>query len=167
MSIWPSLLALLAPWGGITSGLCWLSVLLLMLLSGCRITTKAPQPRALQVQQTWELQPGSQVAGYPVVAGLGDISIHLQGQPARAPFAGEVEPLAQERCVVFSSAEVPAYLFRLCGLNRPRLGRVKAGQKIGSGQYLHVATLRRQPDGTWVMVEPANSILERILQPQP
>ncbi|NJR66803.1 MAG: hypothetical protein HC772_18205 [Leptolyngbyaceae cyanobacterium CRU_2_3] len=45
------------------------------------------------------------------------------------------------------------------------MGTVYLGEAIGSGDYLHFATLRKQPDGTWTIVEPAKDILERILKP--
>lgn len=147
-----------------TGHFCWIG-LLLVLLSGCRMPSNSVPPRDLKVQQTWELQPGQDVAGHAIVAGLGDVSVALRGEAVRSPFNGEVQPATQANCVIFSSPEVPAYLFRLCGLRNPRLGRLKAGQKIGSGDYLHFAALRRQPDGTWVIVEPASTILERMLEP--
>jgi len=101
-----------------------------------------------------------------VVAGLGDISIDLKGDSAYAPFGGRVQPLKSDakNCIAFSSPEVPAYLFRLCGLQNLKLGEVEQGDVIGSGAYLHFATLRKQTDGTWAMVEPAHDILERILR---
>ncbi len=134
-------------------------------LSACR-STPAPAPRVVQVQQAWELQPGSTVAGFPVAAGLGDISLTLGGAVVRAPFNGDVEPAAiAPHCVLFSSPEVPAYLFRYCGLGRSRLGPLEMGEAIGPAQVLHFATLRRQPNGTWAFVEPASTILERSLLP--
>lgn len=136
-----------------------------LLLASCQAATPQSQPRPLQVQQDWELQPGQVVAGHKVVGGLGDITVALDGAAAYAPFPGQVDAIAEDGCVVYSSPEVPAYLFRMCGLRRPRFGSIKAGQKIGSGQYLHFAALRRQPDGTWVIVEPALDILEQILTP--
>ncbi len=132
---------------------------------GCQGTT-LPTPRQVKVQQSWELQPGTMVAGFRIAASLGDISIDMAGSPVRAPFGGEVELAAiSPDCVFFSSAEVPAYLFRYCGLRRPRLGSVKPGQPIGSAEVLHFATLRRQPDGTWAIVEPSSTVLERSLLP--
>ncbi|MGP1372557.1 MAG: hypothetical protein ACTS3T_07005 [Almyronema sp.] len=133
-------------------------------LTGCQLKP-AVAPRSVPVQQTWELQLGDRIAGYLISASLGDISIELKGAKVYAPFTGEVEPTDKKYCVVFSSAEVPAYLFRLCGLKRPKLGSISQGEAIGSGRYLHFATLRRQPDGTWAIVEPSSSVLERTLQP--
>ncbi|WP_346291899.1 hypothetical protein [Sphaerothrix gracilis] len=133
-------------------------------LTSCQLKATVT-PRSVPVQQTWELQLGDRVAGYVISASLGDISIELNGGKIYAPFAGEVEPTDKASCIVFSSAEVPAYLFRFCGIRRPRLGTVRQGDSIGSGRYLHFATLRRQPDGTWAIVEPSSSVLERTLQP--
>ncbi|MBF2050992.1 MAG: hypothetical protein EDM05_62535 [Leptolyngbya sp. IPPAS B-1204] len=121
-------------------------------------------PRTIQIQQTWQLQPGDSVGNYQIAAGLGDISIELDGGKVYAPFDGRVQPNVRD-CVLFSSPDVPAYLFRLCGLQRPRLGQVKQGTAIGSGQYLHFATLRKLPEGTWTIVEPSESILEQLLNP--
>lgn len=137
-------------------------------IAGCSLTscsaTKPSEPiRTIQIQQSWQLQPGDEVGGHPVVAGLGDISIYLNGSNVYAPFNGLVQPTTGG-CILFSSAEVPAYLFRLCGLNQPLIGEVSAGAAIGSGEYLHFATLRRQPEGTWTIVEPAKGILQRILK---
>lgn len=119
--------------------------------------------RTIEIQQTWQLQPGDVIGTHRVVAGLGEISIDLNGGTVYAPFNGRVEPTV-DNCVLFSSPDVPAYLFRFCGLNRTQMGELAAGSAIGSGQYLHFATLRRQPDGTWTMVEPAKNILERVLK---
>jgi hypothetical protein len=80
-----------------------------------------------------------------------------------APFAGKVEP-HREDCVVFSSPEVPAYLLRLCGVRRPKLGQVQQGEAIASAEFLQFAALRRQPDGKWAMVEPSTDVLERTLK---
>lgn len=121
-------------------------------------------PREIKIQQTWQLQPGDYIGEYQVAAGLGDLSIQLNGQKVYAPFEGRVELNARD-CVLFSSPEVPAYLFRLCGLNRPRFGPVKVGQPIGSAQFLHFATLRKLPEGTWTIVEPSRLILEKLLTP--
>lgn len=128
----------------------------------------SPQPietRRVHVQQGWELQPGHSIAGYPIVAGLGDVSIRLRGNTLYAPFDGKVEPADVEDCVVFSSPKVPAYLLRLCGLSRPRLGVVKQGDRLGTGHTVHFAALRKQPDGTWAIVEPSLNLIETALTP--
>lgn len=138
-------------------------IVLLGGLSACA-PNAAVAPRKIPIHQSWALQPGSTVGGYRVTGGLGDVSIQLGGQAARAPFDGKVQPTeSQANCVAFTSPEVPAYLFRLCGLRRPRLGYVRSGQVIGKGDILQFAAMRRQPDGTWAMVEPAVDILERTV----
>ena len=134
-------------------------------LGACQ-AAPVPAPRQVRIHQAWELQPGQSVAGFRVAASLGDISIDLAGSSVRAPFIGEVEPAAlAPDCVFFSSPEVPAYLFRYCGLRHPRLGPIEPGEAIGSARFLHFATLRRQPDGTWAIVEPSSNVLERSLLP--
>lgn len=136
-----------------------------LITAGCWPTPRSSEPvRIIQVEQTWQLQPGDAIGDYRIAAGLGDISIELAGGKVYAPFEGRVQPNVPD-CVLFSSPEVPAYLFRLCGLRQPRLGPVKQGQTIGSGQYLHFAALRKLPEGTWTIVEPSRSILERLLKP--
>ncbi len=59
---------------------------------------------------------------------------------------------------------MPAYLFRLCGLSDPRLGEVNQGDALGTARQLEFAALRKQPNGTWAIVEPAKAILERTLR---
>lgn len=133
-------------------------------LSGCRDPAIAP-PRQVIIQQSWELAPGDMIEGFVVAAGLGDISLSMNGARVRAPFSGETELSAtNNQCIFFSSPEVPAYLFRYCGLQRPHLGVIKAGQTIGRSQLLHFATLRRQPEGTWVIVEPSKNVLEQSVE---
>ncbi|WP_088890814.1 hypothetical protein [Leptolyngbya ohadii] len=139
-----------------------LAVLLLFQVGCASEQSSTPLTRTIQIQQTWQLQPGDTIANYAVVAGLGDISIRLGGNSVYAPFDGEVQKNVAD-CVLFSSADVPAYLFRLCGLNQPRVGTITQGQAIGSGEFVHIATLRKQPEGTWAMVEPAQDILEKLL----
>jgi len=133
-------------------------------LTSCREQAIA-NPRRIAIDQSWELAPGDPIEGFLVVAGLGDISVHMKGAPVRAPFDGEVEAAAVgDDCIFFSSPEVPAYLFRYCGLRRPRLGTVTARETMGRANFLHFATLRRQPEGTWVIVEPSTNVLERSLE---
>ena len=141
---------------------CRWTLLIGLLLSSCQANSIPPQ-RVVNIQQKWELEPGDQIANHLVIGSLGDISIQLKRQPLRAPFVGKVEPSTVEQCVIYSTPEVPAYLFRFCGLRRPRLGNVKAGQAIGGGSHLQFATLRRQPDGTWIIVEPSTGVLERAI----
>ena len=137
-------------------------MLLGVLLSSCQTQTIPPK-RVINIQQQWELEPGDRIADYLVVGSLGDISIQLNRQPLRAPFPGKVEPSTFDQCVIYSTPEVPAYLFRFCGLQRPKFGSVQAGQRIGGSSHVQFATLRRQPDGTWIIVEPSTGILERAI----
>ncbi len=136
---------------------------LLLLMGGCIPTAQPPPTLNLKLYQQWELQPGDQISGRTILGGLGDISVDLNGGPVFAPFDGKTE-LDQRRCVIFSSLQVPAYLFRLCGLSSPRLGELRQGEAIGTGQILQFATLRQQSNGTWAIVEPTKSILERTLK---
>jgi len=140
------------------------TVTLLLWLGGCQ-SPPVPNARNLNIQQNWELKPGDKAGERLVTGSLGDVSIDLGGARLYAPFSGDVEPAPEEHCVIYSTAEVPAYLFRFCGLRRPRFGPIGAGQAIGTGAYLQFATLRRQPDGTWIIVEPSTSILERAINP--
>lgn len=147
----------------------WGLVAVISLLLGAPLTACRDQaiatPRSVAIQQSWELAPGDTIEGFFVAASLGDISIHLDGAAVYAPFEGELELAATGKsCVFFSSPEVPAYLFRYCGLKRAHVGQVAAGQSIGKANYLHFATLRRQPEGTWVIVEPSTHVLERSLE---
>jgi len=134
----------------------------LLFLSSCAAHS-TPEPRKITLQQQWSLNPGDEVAGNQVSGSLGDISIYLDGKSVSAPFDGQVEPSDIDRCSLYSTPEIPAYLFRLCGLSRVKYGEVKAGKSIGKGDYLSFATLRRQPDGTWIIVEPAKGVLEKAL----
>lgn len=135
---------------------------LLLTLAACSNSIDRP-PVDLQLYQQWQLQPGDTIAGRSVTGGLGDISIQLDGNPVYAPFDGKVDP-TKANCVLFSSADVPGYLFRFCGLTAPKLGDIRQGDPIGSGNHLEFAALRKQSDGRWAMVEPAKSILERTLR---
>jgi len=140
------------------------SLVLALLLSIAGCTSRSTEEvRAIQIYQDWELAPGDAIAGHLVLGGLGDISIELKGDSVYAPFDGRVQPNVKG-CVIFSTPQIPAYLFRLCGLKRPTLGQVSQGEAIGSGNYLQFAALRRQPDGRWALVEPALDILERTLE---
>lgn len=134
------------------------------MLTSCREEAVA-SPRSIAVEQAWELDLGDVIEGFQVVASLGDVSVHVKGARIRAPFDGEVQLSADgENCIFFSSPEVPAYLFRFCGVRRAQIGVVEEGQSLGVADYLHFATMRRQPEGTWTIVEPSTSVLERSLQ---
>lgn len=138
---------------------------LAILGAGCSTTPSVPV-RPVPVQQNWELQPGKMIGKHRVAGGLGDISIEVGGDRVYAPFDGFLQPNDIEGCFIFSSPDVPAYLFRLCGLKQPKLGQVQQGDQIGSADFLQFAALRRQPDGKWTMVEPASDVLQRTLVPQ-
>ncbi len=131
-------------------------------LSSCS-TNAAPTPRKITLQQQWELNPGDAIAGHPIAGSLGDISLQIKGAKIYAPFDGEVELSEASGCTLYSTPEIPAYLFRLCGLEQVNYGGIEAHAPIGKGDYLSFATLRRQPDGTWVIVEPARDVLEKSL----
>ena len=137
-----------------------LGLMAVLLASGCQ-SGKVPL-RRVQIHQGWALQVGSQVAGYPIKSGLGDITLELAGNPIQMPFNGEVHPTEGD-CVLVSSPEVPAYLFRLCGMQQAKLGRQQQDQTIGKAENLVFATLRKQPNGTWVLVEPSTQFIERLI----
>ncbi|NJR52937.1 MAG: hypothetical protein HC780_28630 [Leptolyngbyaceae cyanobacterium CSU_1_3] len=133
------------------------------LLGGCKSAKVDEAPIDIKLYQKWELQPGDTIAGYPVRGSLGDISIDLHNNRVYAPFDGKAQ-VDKRGCVIFSTPDVPAYLFRLCGLNSPKLGLLSQGDEIATGESLQFAALRKQPDGTWAIVEPAKNILERTLK---
>ncbi len=132
-----------------------------LLLTSCG----RPPEKVIDIQlfQQWQLQPGDVVAGRRLLGGLGDLSIDIKGKPIYAPFNGKVQPTTKVGCVVFSSPEVPAYSFRLCGLDHPKTGALQRGEEIGSGDVLQFAALRKQPNGKWAIVEPSQTILARTL----
>ncbi|HTL88396.1 MAG TPA: hypothetical protein VL134_03285 [Leptolyngbya sp.] len=134
-----------------------------MLLTSCsafKPTQLIAEPPLLQ---KWELQPGDQVANYPVTGGLGDISIALNGKTVYAPSDGDAY-IDKRGCVYFASAETPAYFFRLCGLKSPKLGRLQARDAIATAETLQFAALLKQSDDKWALVEPDKSLLERMLK---
>lgn len=140
----------------------WMSLMAIALLgTAC---SQAPNPvRTVPIQQSWELQIGSTVGKHRIVGGLGDISIEMKGDRIYLPFDGEVQSNDVPGCYIYSTPDVPAYLFRLCGLKSGKTGRVRGGDTLGSADYLHFAALRRQPDGTWALVEPSKEMLERMI----
>lgn len=132
-------------------------------LSSCSAHS-VPEIRTIRLQQQWSLNPGDEIEGNPIAGSLGDISLYLKQGYLKAPFDGEIFPSEIEDCALYSTPEVPAYLFRLCGLKKIAYGDIKAGKRLGKGEFLSFATLRRQPDGTWIMVEPARGVLEQALK---
>ena len=138
--------------------------IVLLAAFGCTPASMTESPRDIQLSQKWELQPGDVVAGRQVLGGLGDISLALNGDAIYAPFDGRVQP-HKPNCVIFSSEEMPVYLFRLCGLNQQNFGFRRAGQPLGTGDELRLALLTKQPDGRWAIVEPSKKIIEKMLQP--
>lgn len=140
-----------------------------MLLAGVSACSgsggSTPSPRNVTLHQQWDLQPGDRLGGYQVQSGLGDITVDVQGNRVFMPFEGEVQPAEDniDLCVILSSPDVPAYLFRICGLRQVNLGDRAQGEPIGSGNIVAFATLRRQADGTWAMVEPAKEMIAQFL----
>jgi hypothetical protein len=139
------------------------ALVMLLCITSCTPKPGADAPIDVPLYQNWELQPGDTVAGYSVLGGLGDLSIALKGNKVYAPYEGRVQPNKQG-CVMFSSADVPNYLLRLCGLKNPSFGLHKAGEAIGTADALHFAVLNKRPDGRWALVEPSKKILEQMLQ---
>ncbi len=133
-------------------------------IAGCTSVTNTEQPLNVQLYQHWELQPGDTLGGYAVVGGLGDISIALDGKTVYAPFDGKTQ-WDTRKCVIFSTPDVPAYMFRLCGVNQPKVGAIARGDAIGTANILQFAALRQQTDKTWAIVEPSKTILQRTLSP--
>lgn len=138
--------------------------LILLLMSSCSTSPQGqkviPEPK---LYQSWQLKPGDDIAGVKVIGGLGDISIALNGQSVYAPSDGDAY-IDKRGCVYFAGADTPAYLFRLCGLERPRLGTLRAGEAIATGNIVQFATLLKQPDESWALVEPDKSLLQRTLK---
>jgi hypothetical protein len=141
------------------------AVAMLLFVTGCTPQPVTETPLDVPVYQSWELQPGDAIAGYTVTGGLGDLSIAMNGNAIYAPYDGRLQP-NKPGCVVFSSADVPNYLLRLCGVNKPQLGQRRAGEKIGTANDLQFAVLNKRPDGLWALVEPSKKILQQMLQPR-
>ncbi|MEM7065121.1 MAG: hypothetical protein AAF572_18430 [Cyanobacteria bacterium P01_B01_bin.77] len=133
---------------------------LLPLLAACQ--SGPPPSRTITIQQTWELQVGHQISDYRISSGLGDITLELNGDPVHMPFEGKVQPM-DDHCIALTSPEVPAYLFRLCGIHRPNLGQHDQGHTIGRAERLVFAAFRKEPDGTWALIEPATDLIAQFL----
>ena len=80
--------------------------------------------------------------------------------------------------LVLQQRRIAAYLFRLCGvhgggwlgryipmMNQLRLGQVAPGDTLGHAQTFQFATLRKQPNGKWTIVEPDRTLIKRLLTP--
>lgn len=149
----------------IGSGFAKVGVILL-LMSGCSASSQE-QKTILEpkLYQSWQLKPGDEIAGAKVIGGLGDISIALNDQSVYAPSDGQAS-IDKRGCVYFAGADTPGYLFRLCGLETPKLGTLKAGEAIATGKILQFAALLRQPDDSWALVEPDKNLLQRTLKPR-
>ena len=140
-------------------------LLSMAVLSSCAAVSSEPTIQELPLYQNWELQPGSEIGGYKVTGGLGDISIALNGESVYAPSTGDAY-LDKRGCVYFAGADTPAYLFRFCGLKSPKLGQLQAGQAIAKADTLQFAALLKQSNGKWALVEPDKNLLERTLKPR-
>ncbi len=138
-------------------------------LAGCGAQSSSVSARNVSYYQKWDLQPGDSLAGYQIQSGLGDITVDINGKTLFMPFDGTIQPQAEKEdlCLILSSPDVPAYLFRLCGVQKPRLGDRNQGEAIGKGDVVAFAALRRQADGTWAMVEPAKELIEQFLVKAP
>lgn len=139
--------------------------MLLLSVAGCTPQPVTEQPLDVQLFQSWELQAGDTVAGYRVKGGLGDLSIALDSNSIYAPYTGRLQP-NKPGCVMFSSADVPNYLLRLCGVKNPQFGIRNAGEAIGTAEILQFALLNKRADGKWALVEPSKQILQQMLQPR-
>lgn len=142
-------------------------------------------PDRITVAQSWAITPGDRIAGYPVLASLGELSIQVQGfvyAPANGILTREVTwfvpdssdtltPLTPQGippdCVLFSSAAFPAYLSRLCGLGQYQLNTIAADEHLGRvGGLLHLALLTLRPTQTqelrWHYVAPAPQFIAQF-----
>lgn len=145
----------------------WLTALLIGSATACQIekirSVSPNKPTNIQVYQKWELQRGDRINDQIIVSGLGELTIDLAGKPIYAPMSGEAKP-DQSGCILFAGTELPAYLFRFCGISAPKLGVLRKGQTIARANLLVFATFQKQQNGTWAFVEPSKSMLEQILK---
>lgn len=136
-------------------------------LTACQLVKTQPsssaKPMSLQIYQKWELQRGNRINNQTIVSALGELAIDLDRKPIYASMSGETK-LDQSGCVLFAGTELPAYLFRFCGISSPKLGVLRKGQPIGTAHLLVFATFLKQNNGTWAFVEPSKTMLEQILK---
>ncbi|NES95788.1 MAG: hypothetical protein F6K32_11250 [Desertifilum sp. SIO1I2] len=140
--------------------------------------TFRPNLKQIDIKEIWENHSGQKIAGYPVVGGLGDISLEYRGNIV-APLGGEVEGnfvLATETslvkntsdCVLYSTPQQPGYLLKLCGLKERNSGDLKAGETIGKTDgllHLSLLTFRRSSNERpqWIYVSPSTQIIASVL----
>jgi hypothetical protein len=145
----------------------WLAGLVIGSLTACQLgkmqTAPTVKPMNIQIYQKWELQRGDRVNNQTVVSALGELAIDLGGKPIYAPMSGEAR-LDRTGCLLLAGTELPAYLFRFCGINTPKLGVLRKGQAIGTASLLVLATFRKQQNGTWAFVEPSKAMVEQTLK---
>lgn len=145
----------------------WITALMISNLTACQIIQPQLSPEAkpmkIQIYQKWELQRGDRINNQTVTSALGELAIETNGNAVYAPMRGEAKP-DSNGCVLFAGTELPSYLFRLCGINVPKLGTLRKGQPIGTAKLLVLATFLKQANGTWAFVEPSKAIVEQILK---
>ena len=138
-----------------------------------------PSIKEIELAKTWEARAGETVGKHQIVGGLGDVTVRVGGN-ITAPASGWIDSdfvlisegsmsKSTNDCVVFSSAQIPAYLLKLCGLSRRHDGAIARGSVLGrTDAYLHVALLsfRKNADGEgrWMYVSPSTDLVERMLQ---
>ncbi len=122
--------------------------------------------RQLQLYQNWTVKVGDQFSGVPVIAVLGQVTLKLGGKSAVAPFDGTAS-LSSNGCTRFDALDVPGYAIQFCGLENPRAGLVNQGAPLGSANFLSVGVLRRQKNGTYAFIEPASSVLDKVVPKVP
>lgn len=136
-------------------------------LMACQLAKPQPspdKPMVIQIYQKWELQRGDRIHNQPIVSALGELAIDISGKSIYAPMSGEAN-LDRTGCVLFAGTDLPAYLFRFCGIKTPKLGVLRKGQTIGNANLLVFATFQKQQNGTWAFVEPSKTIVEQTLNP--
>lgn len=144
-------------------------------LFGCWLLTKEKQPvaangsierlRIYDPQARW-LQRGAHIEGGELLAGLGFIALKPDSKKVYAPFNGKTTA-GEAGCVNFSTADIPNYKFRLCGIDRPKIQKVQKGDLIGSSDLLLLCTLLTvDSQHTWRIVEPSSVVIQGLLNPK-